>query len=321
MKYDFIINPVAGKLDTTADLTPQIRRAAHMCGIRDEDLLIQKTQRPGHGTVLARQAAQSGEPVRLYAVGGDGTLNELLRGAMPYPNASVGILPYGSGNDFLRNFGTKEEFRDIRDQLKGGVIPIDMIQTESGYAAAICSAGLDAKVAYGIPKFRRVPFCHSEMAYKLSIVECLMGKKNTRLSIEIDGQKMERDCLMVAVCNGCSYGGGFMAAPASRLDDGILDVLVVRSIPLWKIAQVLPLYKDGRHFQDGAIIPQMQDIIEYFPAHTVKIQTVNPSETVIVNEDGECAPRSQLSAKLVPLAANVILPQKVFQRYPAAATV
>lgn len=321
MKYYFIINPVAGKLDATTDLTPEIRRAARMCGIRDEDLIIQKTQRPGHGVLLARQAAQSGEPVRLYAVGGDGTFNEVLRGAMPYPNAAVGVLPYGSGNDFLRNFGTKEEFRDIRDQIKGGVIPIDMMRTENSYAAAICSAGLDAKVAYGIPKFRRVPFCHSEMAYKLSILECLMGKRSTRLKIDIDGQHIEKDCLMVAVCNGCSYGGGFMAAPESRMDDGVLDVMVVRSIPLWKIAKVLPRYKVGGHFKDGEIIPEMQDIVEYFPAHEVTIHTADPSEKVVVNEDGECEPRTLLSAKVVPLAARVILPQKAFTRYTTKAMV
>lgn len=321
MKYHFIINPVAGKLDTTSDITPEIRHAAAMCGITGEDLIIQKTKRPDHATVLARQAAKSGEPVQIYAVGGDGTFNEVLKGAMPYPNASVGLLPYGSGNDFIRNFGTLEEFRDLRGQLKGDSIPIDMIRTDSGYAAEICSAGLDAKVAYGIPKFRRVPFCHSEMAYKLSIVQCLMGRLSTRLAIEIDGKTMERECLMVAVCNGCSYGGGFRAAPQSHLDDGVLDVMVVRKMPLLRIARVLPLYQAGRHFQDGEIIPSLRDVVEYFPAKKVSIRTADPADRVVINVDGECEEATGLDAAIVPLAARIILPQKVFARYQQTTTV
>lgn len=321
MKYVFIINPVAGKLDATSDITPEIRRAAAVCGITGDDLVITKTKRPDHATLLARQAAQDGEPVRIYAVGGDGTFNEVLKGAMPYPNASVGILPYGSGNDFIRNFGTREEFRDLRDQLKGDSISIDMIRTDTGYAAEICSAGLDAKVAYGIPKFRRVPFCHSEMAYKLSIVQCLMGRRSTRLLIDIDGKIIDRECLMVAVCNGSSYGGGFCAAPQSRLDDGVLDVMVVQKMPLARIARVLPLYQAGRHFQDGKIIPSMQDVVEYYPAQKVSIHTADPKNRVVINVDGECEEATGLDAEVVPLAAKIILPQKVFARYQKKVTV
>lgn len=317
MKYHFIINPVAGKQDSSIDMAPAIYHAAERCGIPEKGLTIQLTQRPDHATFLARQAAQSGEPVCIYAVGGDGTFNEALRGALPYKNAAVGLLPYGSGNDFLRNFGTKEEFRDIEDQLSAEAIDIDLIRTNRGYAAAICSAGLDAKVAYGIPKFRRVPFCHGEMAYKLSIVECLLGQRNTKLQIEIDGKSFERDCIMVAICNGCSYGGGFMAAPESRLDDGVLDVMVVKNLPLLKIAKVLPLYQAGQHFKNGAIIPELQDIVEYFPAKRVKLHTIEPNKQVVVNVDGECGLSSDLSAEIEPLAARVLLPHKAFVRYKA----
>ena len=315
MKYCFIINPVAGKLDSSRDLVPDIQRAARVCGIAPQDLTVVKTKRPSHATILARQAAQSGEPVRIYAVGGDGTFNEVLKGAMPYPNAAVGLIPAGSGNDFLRNFGTKEEFADLRDQLKGDAVSIDMVKIGTDYAAAICSAGLDAKVAYGIPKFRRVPFCHGEMAYKLSIAQCLMGNLSNHLHIEIDGHAFERECLLVAVCNGCAYGGGFMAAPNSCLDDGVLDVLVIRKVPLHRIARVLPQYQAGKHFVDGKIRPELQDVIEYFPAKKVSLRTIDPGKTIVVNVDGECDERDGFSAQVVPLAARVLLPRKAFDRY------
>jgi len=77
----------------------------------------------------------------------------------------VGCLPYGSGNDFLRTYGTKEEFLDLDAQLAGGAVPIDLMRTSLGLSATICAAGLDAQVAYGIPKFRRIPLCGGEAAY------------------------------------------------------------------------------------------------------------------------------------------------------------
>lgn len=318
MKCHFIINPVAGKQDSSKTLVPEIKCAAAVCGIAEADLTIQLTNRPAHAHYLAletvKAAAEHDEEIFIYAAGGDGTFNEVLTGAMNYKKAAVGLLPYGSGNDFLRSFGTREEFCDIEDQLRGSVKEIDMIKTQRGYAAAICSAGLDAKVAYGIPKFRRIPLCGGSMAYKLSIAEVLMGKKATKLHINIDGKEFERSCLLVAVCNGHAYGGGFMAAPESKLDDGVLDVMVVKEISLPKIAKVLPLYQAGKHFKNGQIVPELRNVVEYFPAHNVKIHPVDASQDMIVNVDGECGPDKELSAEIVPLSARIILPKKVFVR-------
>lgn len=315
MNYHFIINPVAGKQDSSKTLIPDIKRAAAACGIPEQQLTIQLTNRPSHAHYLAveacKKAAAKNEELRLFAAGGDGTFNEVLTGAMDYPNAAVGLLPYGSGNDFLRSFGTREDFCDIEDQFRGSTKSIDMIQTQRGYAAAICSAGLDAKVAYGIPKFRRLPFCGGSMAYKLSILEVLLGKKASLLQISIDGITFTRSCLMVAVCNGHSYGGGFLAAPEAKLDDGILDVLVVRELSLPRIAKALPLYQAGKHFQNGKIIPELQDIIEYFPARSVTIAPVDKSQNIIVNVDGECGPDQMLSAKVIPKSARILLPGKL----------
>jgi diacylglycerol kinase (ATP) len=259
-------------------------------------------------------AAEQDEEIRIYDAGGDGTFNEVLTGAMNYKKAAVGLLPYGSGNDFLRSFGTREEFCDIEDQLRGGVKEIDMIKTQRGYAADICSAGLDAKVAYGIPKFRRIPFCGGGMAYKLSIAEVLLGKRATRLHINIDGNEFERSAILVAVCNGRYYGGGFLAAPESQLDDGVLDVMVVNEISLAKIAKVLPIYQAGKHFANGEIVPELENIVEYYPAKSVHIRPVDENQDVIVNVDGECGPDKELSAEIVPLSARLILPKKVYDK-------
>ena len=117
MKYHFIINPVAGKQDSSKTLIPEIKRVAAELGISEHDLEIQMTNRPAHAHYLAQEAVkkatENNEEIYIYAAGGDGTFNEVLTGAMHYQKASVGLLPYGSGNDFLRSFGVREEFCDI----------------------------------------------------------------------------------------------------------------------------------------------------------------------------------------------------------------
>ena len=150
MRHVFIVNPVSGKADASGSLVPKIIQAAARQGVDYEILL---TERPGHGVELAQQQAAAGEPVRLYACGGDGTLNEVLQGVYGCKNAQVACVPCGSGNDFVRNFGGSAPFLDLENLIQGEAVSMDLIETDQGLAAAICSAGLDAQVAYGIPKF------------------------------------------------------------------------------------------------------------------------------------------------------------------------
>ena len=172
MRTLFLLNPTAGKADCTRTLPQQINAAAARAGLAPEEYTIQVTNHAGHAGTLAnaaaQQARQSGEELRVFTAGGDGTFNEALTGIYGYANAAVGCLPFGSGNDFLRTYGTREEFNDLDAQLAGGEVDIDLMQTDLGLSATICAAGLDAQVAYGIPQFRRIPFCGGEMAYALS---------------------------------------------------------------------------------------------------------------------------------------------------------
>ena len=98
MKHLFIINPAAGSRDRTQEYAPMIRKA---CNTRDLDFDIVISQCPGDCTRIAREAAQTGEEIRLYACGGDGTLNEVVAGAAGFPNAAVTVFSSGSGNDFV----------------------------------------------------------------------------------------------------------------------------------------------------------------------------------------------------------------------------
>ena len=110
MKHLFIINPAAGKYDHTGEFTQKIREA---CDKRCLAYEILVSRAPGDCTRIAQAAAATGDPVRIYACGGDGTLNEVVNGAVGYRNAAVTHFPGGSGNDFIRIFSDPMAFRDL----------------------------------------------------------------------------------------------------------------------------------------------------------------------------------------------------------------
>ena len=187
MRYVFLLNPAAGRQDCTERLRLQAEGALRRAGVLRADWTICRTEYRGHARALAEAAAREGSPVRIFAAGGDGTFNEALTGARPYPNAAVGCIPTGSGNDFLRTFGTKAEFLDLDAQLAGGVISIDLMETGLGLSASVCAAGLDAQVAAGAARYRHNPLFHGEAAYLLSAGREICGPLGRRYFHRPDG--------------------------------------------------------------------------------------------------------------------------------------
>ena len=319
MRYLFLLNPAAGKQDCTVQLIPQIRAAAARAGWSQANYTIHTTEYAGHARELARaaaqEAAQAGDSLRIWTAGGDGTFMEAMTGVQGFSNAAVGCLPYGSGNDFLRTFGTREEFLDLDAQLAGGAVPIDLMQTNLGLSATICAAGLDAQVAYGIPKFRRIPLCGGEVSYLLSIVEQLCGHIGRRVEYTIDGETFAVDCLMCAICNGRTYGGGFCAGPEAQPDDGWLDVFIVRKVGRLTIAKLLSMYKNGRHFQNGQLVEAAKPYFIYRRAKAVTLRAADGRGPIIATADGECAPCEQVRVEVQPLAGRVWLPKAAYHRF------
>ena len=321
MRYLFLLNPAAGKQNCTIQLVPRLKEAAARAGIPEDAVTIRTTAYPGHARGLARTAAQAartaGEDLRVWTAGGDGTLVEALTGVQGFAHAAVGCLPYGSGNDFLRTYGVREEFTDLDAQLAGGEVAIDLMQTNLGLSATICAAGLDAQVAYGIPKFRRIPLCGGEMAYALSIVEQLCGHIGRKIEYDIDGETLTVDCLMCAICNGKAYGGGFLASPEAVPDDGWLDVFIIRKVSRLTIAKLLGLYKKGGHFVHGALTEPAKPYFLHRRAKNVTLRPVDGRGPIVATADGECAPCDVVTAAIEPLTGRIILPKGPYERFCA----
>lgn len=308
MQTIFVINPAAGKQNAAPALIPQIRAAAQRAGA---EVRIEVTRAAGHAEQIAAQAAASGETTRLYACGGDGTLREVLQQAARHPNVQVGSVPCGSGNDYVRNFGGSAKFLDFDAQLAARPVDLDLIETEYGYAADIVAAGLDAQVAYGIPKFRRLPLCGGTTAYTLSILQAVFGNFRHRIAVQTDEGAMQDDYMLAAICNGRLYGGGYCAAPYASMRDGMLDVLLVKPVPRIKLPGFLAAYKKGQHLlPDGSVAPAFAPYMQFTRTHTLNL-TVEEQRPIIATLDGECAPCMQLHASVASGAWQALLPAGV----------
>jgi len=278
MKHIFIVNPAAGKCDRTE----QIREEVHKL-FRDADgaVEIQVSQKPGDCARLAKEACETGEPVRLYACGGDGTLNEVVSGAVGYDNASVTHYPSGSGNDFIKLFDDPQAFRSLERLMDCDQAQMDLIECRADgkmyYGANIASIGLDARIGTQMGRYRRLPFVSGTGAYYLSTAVNLCKGIHRPYEIHVGDEVISDDQTLVCVCNGRFYGGGFNPVPDAEPDDGMLDVLIVKKVNLLQVAKVIGHYKGGRY----ALFPEL---IRHL--RTDKIRIVCRKESVI-NLDGE----------------------------------
>ena len=211
----------------------------------------------------------------------------------------------------MRNFGAagQASFLDFAAQLQAQPCRVDLLQTSLGIGIDICAAGLDAQVAYGIPKFRRLPGCGGTAAYTLSILQAMLSRFGHKLRVAIDGKEYTGTYMMAAICNGGYYGGGYQAAPYAAMDDGLLDIVLVKPISRIQVAGILAKYKAGRHMQDAdTIVPEFRSFMTFYRARSVEMQVLD-NRPIIATIDGECAPVMELKAQVLPSALNVLLPQ------------
>ena len=158
MKHLFIINPAAGSWDHTKQYTAAI---VESCNARGLDYRVEVSKAPGECRRITREAGETGEEYRIYACGGDGTLNEVASGAAGFPNLAITAYSGGSGNDFVRLFSEPAAFSDLERLLDAKEVTFDMIRCNDDYALNICSVGLDARIGTDVARYKRLPLLAS----------------------------------------------------------------------------------------------------------------------------------------------------------------
>ena len=296
MKHLFIINPAAGSRDRTADYTAEIRR---LCAGLDYEIAVSAA--PGECRRLAREAARTGEEVRIYACGGDGTLNEVASGAAGFPNAAVTAYSGGSGNDFVKLFSDPAAFSDLSRLLDAEEASFDMILCNDDLALNICSVGLDARIGTDVARYKRIPFIHGFNAYALSTLINLFRGISEHYIVEIEGERIDGEQTFVCVCNGRFYGGGFNPVPEADPADGKLDVLLVKKVSLLQVPAIIGKYKNGRW-------RELPEIIRHFRTDRVRILCDGPTP---VNLDGELRVAQAVTMEVAREKVNFFYPKNL----------
>ncbi len=294
MKHLFCINPASGKYDHTRQYTEAIRAAA--TGL---DFEIFVSGAPGEITAHVAEQARTGQELRVYACGGDGTLNEAVNGAALCGNAAVTHWPGGSGNDFIRIFSHPERFSDLSELLDAETAQFDLIRVNDRWCIGVASIGIDARIGTEIARYKRLPLVTGSGAYVISTLVNVIKGVYQHYTVTIDNRVFDAGQTMVCLCNGRWYGGGFNPVPEAMPDDGLLDVLLVRPVSRLKIAQVIGKYKNGQY----TLLPEL---ISHYRCREV---IVNCDRENAINLDGELLRDKTARFSLQPGAIRFFYPR------------
>ena len=298
MKHLFIVNPVAGGKDRSQEIRTLAEQALQDGGAPFE---VYVTKAPMDACGKIRSDAASGETLRVYACGGDGTLNECVNGAAGLANVAVTHFPCGTGNDFIKMFGDeKERFFHLEELVNGEVRPLDVIECCGRYSINICSVGVDARIGTDVHKYSHIPVIGGATGYVVSTVVNLVKGITQKLAVRGCGMEYEGGTTLICACNGRFYGGGFNPVPEARPDNGALEYLVVKDVTRLQFATLVGKYAQGRWRE----LPQ-----KYVTHLTGTHLEVEGDEEMVVNIDGEALYSKHVNFDVCPGGVNFIVPR------------
>ncbi len=275
-RIKLILNPICNhgrSLQSAADLR------SLLSGVEAE---WSGTEYPGHAIELARQAGEQGFDL-VIALGGDGTVHEVVNGLMQVPpekRPALGIIPLGSGNDFAHILAIPSEpGQALHSALNGARRPLDIVSVcdENGrleYFNNTIGIGFDAIVNIYTRQITRI---HGFMMYFIALIQTIFRRFNpVDLHVETDQESWDLNTLMLAFGNGPREGGGFLVTPEAKYDDGILQYVTIRKISRLLMLRLVPEVMKGTHGRFK--------VVKMGSCHKVSIQSQQP---LYVHLDGE----------------------------------
>lgn len=290
--FYFIVNPIAGSG----------RSASHFSQVeaRLKDMQVPYravyTTRPQEASTLAEAALAAGERC-IVAVGGDGTINEVAS-VLCSTDATMGILPFGTGNDLARalRIPTEPEAA-LQLLLRGHARPMDAGRANERFFLNIAGIGFDVDVLVATDKYKKR--FNGMLPYLLGILEALTHLRSLPMQVEAkDGETLhiEQDSALIVIGNGNYLGGGMMATPEASPFDGLFDICLVEKLSVGRFLRLLPSFIKGKHLSTP--------VVKYF--HATQI-TVHCPVDCRINLDGEVCGSVPVTFTVLPGALNMIV--------------
>jgi len=314
MKHIFIINPAAGHSSSVNALSENIKQASSTIPAGDT-YEIYETKAPKDATTYVKTTCENhpDKRFRFIACGGDGTLCEVASGAIGHPNAEISVIPVGSGNDFVRAFGSAEEFLDPQYYFARTASDVDTISWEltlsdgsvkAGTAVNMCNIGFDAAVVVNAAKVKRVPLLGGPLSYILGVLTTLIKKPVAQLSISLDnGDEIGGEFLLCTAANAAYCGGGYFASPLADVRDGSLDFITIRNMTRRFFIGMLNKYRAGTHLEEPALA-------RYITRYSARKIAVNAEKPVSIAVDGEVYQITGAEFEVNPRSVNFAVSDK-----------
>lgn len=298
MKYVFIVNPRAGEGKSQENIQAAINASKHK-----DECEIYLTKAIGDAIEYVKNYPAN-EEVRFIACGGDGTINEVFNGAVGRTNTSVSCYPCGSGNDFVKAYGGAEKFLDIEKILDAPTQKLDLLKIGDRYSNNVTNFGFDTTVAITINNEREKTGHGNKNAYTKGIINALIHSMKNTVTVIADGETLNPNgkALLCTLANAQYVGGSFKCAPRAKMDDGLMEVCLIKPISRLRFVKILDTYTQGLHLDDE----KMKDIVIYRQAKKVEVKG---APGFAYSLDGEIIYEDNFTVEVVEKVLDLAVPQ------------
>ncbi len=291
-KYFLVVNLIAGQ-GHCKEIFPMVQSELDRHNV---DYDLHYTNEPEEATDVARVGIEAGF-THIVAMGGDGTINEVANGLIG-SNAVLGVIPAGTGNDFIRMTNIPSDPRKAVDLLVSGnerTIDLGRIADDRYFVNGL-GIGIDAKVAQDVLKMEHM---RGAPAYLYAAIREVFRFSAFSVSLCGDGWNEEKTCISLGFANGQFCGGGFKLAPRAKIDDGKIDISAIGDFPKLERLVRLPQARKGEHLK-----------LSQVSYHQDVAVTVSSSEKLVGHIDGEPyqLPKDSFTVTVVPNALRVLVP-------------
>ncbi len=297
-----IVNPYAGT-GATGRKWSKIEKTLHDAGLEFD---YTYTNGKGHAVELAREAALGGYEL-VVAVGGDGTLNEVVNGLLDSGRSKdivMGILNTGTGCDFARFLEIPRNFHQACTRLvypQKVIVDVGIVECQREgqpfhrYFISTASLGFDGEVVEVAEKRPRI--LHGNTSYVMGVIEVLGTYRNKNIRLSLD-ERVEEICICsMVIANAGSYASGMRIAPEADLSDGLFEVMIVGDVNKFELMQTLPrAYLGGAHISHPKIRLEKASHI-----------TIESEDRVLIQADGELLGEAPANFRIIPSALNIAL--------------
>lgn len=291
-KWAFIVNPIAGN-GSGEEIIPLLEDKIKQFGI---DAEISFTERPGHASEIALEFYEKGYNY-IIAVGGDGTMNEVGRVLINKPNVITGLVPAGTGNDFIQTLGYPDRFKDEHWDTFFSTPLVDMDTGTCNDKPFLNGLGLgfDGVVAAKNYDESGETKRGSKVKYVWMILDALLFFREKTAKITTNGKTETTSCFMNTIAIGRRHAGSFYVTPEAIGNDGLLDVCLIRKLNLFQRLRILTMVPKGTHIKDKRVHSyRTRELVLEFP------------EEVPFHVDGEVFYASTYHAKIHPASLKMI---------------